>query len=174
LKKGISKAGKRSGGKKTKGVASAATRRRGGKKTSDRFLGSGELKEFLSVLAATDVVEFEYGAKDFHIVIKKDTVGEIIGDEIPPPQSGPEPPSNCRQKYRIKSSAVGTFHFVENDVTLCSVGDMVKKGKKLGWVNSMGIPQDITVEKNGRIVSIFCSDSGVVEWGQDLFEIEDV
>lgn len=175
LKKGISKTGKQKPGiKKPKEVTSTATRRRGGKKTSGQFLSAVELKEFLSVLAATDVVEFEYGKKDLHIVIKKDTVGEIIGDEILPPREGSEPPSNHWQKYRIKSPAVGIFHLVENAVPLCSVGDIVKKGRKLGWVNSMGIPQDIMVEKDGRIVSIFCSDSGVVEWGQDLFEIEDV
>ena len=77
-----------------------------------------------------------------------------------------------RKKYRIKSSAVGLFHLVENDVPLCSVGDIVKKGKKLGWVDSMGIPKEIVADTTGRIVSIFCEDCGVVEWGQVLFEIE--
>lgn len=127
-----------------------------------------ELKEFLALLNGTDVVEFEYGDKGIHIVIKKESVGEIIGDEMSPARDA------LRKKYRIKSSVVGLFHLVENDIPLCSVGDVVREGRRLGWVDSMGIQKEIVAERDGRIVSIFCGDCGVVEWGQDLFEIEDV
>ena len=135
-------------------------------KGSPALFDSAELKEFLALLNGTDVVEFEYGDKGVHIVIKKEAVGEIIGDEISPGAAA------RREKYRIKSSVVGLFHLVENDIPLCSVGDVVKEGRKLGWVDSMGIPKEIVAERAGRIVSIFCKDSGVVEWGQDLFEID--
>jgi len=172
LKKGANKA--RSGLRAKHGTRKVKTGNPASKKDPGRFFGSNELKEFLAVLAATDVVEFEYGEKGAHIVIKRESVGEIIGDEMSPARENPHSGEGNRKEYRIKSTAVGLFHLVENDVPLCSVGDVVKKGKRLGWVESMGIPKEIVAERDGRIAAIACEDCGVVEWGQDLFEVEDV
>jgi len=140
-----------------------------------------KLKEFLTELGKTDVIEFEYENKDTHIVIKKEPLGRIMGDEIEEkPQSAiesppPPPPPKPEAKTKIlKSPAVGAFYLVENDKPIVSVGDVTKKGKKLGWVDSMGIPQEIFAPSDCRIISILTSDSSAVEWGQELFEIEEI
>ena len=73
----------------------------------------------------------------------------------------------------LKSPAVGTFHISDGNTLLAAVGKKVKKGGKLGWVNSMGITQEIMAEADLKITAIFCKDREVVEWGQKLFEVEE-
>ena len=169
--------------RKKSGLSAPRGKKQNGKIPPSLRAGSGadlSIKEFLSELGRTDVVEFEYERKDLHIVIRKEPVDTMLGEEpeIKEPQrekagSRSPAPEKRKEKKILKSPAVGTFYLVENDRPLVSAGESVKKGKKLGWVNSMGIAQDIAASTACKIVSILCADSSVVEWGQSLFEIEE-
>ncbi|MBA3052903.1 MAG: biotin/lipoyl-containing protein [Candidatus Omnitrophota bacterium] len=142
------------------------------------------LKKIMEVLGETDVCEFEYSKGDMHIVLKKEPVAVILGeaentsDTETAGETGPQPgaentlPPQLRTKI-LKSPAVGTFHISERDTLLASVGKKVKKGRKLGWVNSMGIMQEIMADADLKIGAVFCKDREVVEWGQKLFEVEE-
>ncbi len=130
------------------------------------------IEEFLSVLGATDVTEFEFEKGDVHLVVKKSPIEEIIGDAY---VSGSEKKQDETPKRvkKVSSPAVGVFHFVENDLPIVSVGDSVKKGARLGWVDSLGIPQDVKAPVSGKIIAIRRREDDIVEWGEALFEIEE-
>ncbi|MBA3065118.1 hypothetical protein KJ633_06510 [bacterium] len=150
-----------------------------------------DFKEIMEVLGATDVCEFEYSKGDMHIVIKKEPVSIMLGEIEPEAILGntakaeSAPGLKVRHGEReeqvdthscietIKSPAVGTFYISDGDILLSSVGEKIKKGRKIGWVNSMGIRQDIIADKNAEITAILCKDREVVEWGQTLFEIKE-
>jgi acetyl-CoA carboxylase biotin carboxyl carrier protein len=151
------------------------------KKNSDEL----DLKKIMEVLGETDVTEFDYSKDDLHIVLKKEPVAVMMGedgasrggasaedgDESAGAGENAEAPKSAPKI--LKSPAVGTFHISDGDTLLASVGKKVKKGKKLGWVNSMGIAQEIMADTDLKITAIFCKDREVVEWGQKLFEIEE-
>jgi len=141
-------------------------------------------KKIMEALGETDVSEFEYSNGDMHIVIKKEPVGVMLGEteQETVPENTEEPVDTQEKEEAIapppslrilKSPAVGTFRITDGDTLISSVGEKIKKGKKLGWVNSMGIKQDIITDKDAKITAIFCKDREVVEWGQKLFEIEE-
>ncbi|PIY15550.1 MAG: hypothetical protein COZ15_06825 [Elusimicrobia bacterium CG_4_10_14_3_um_filter_49_12_50_7] len=143
------------------------------------------LKKIMEVLGETDVCEFEYSRGDLHIVLKKEPVAVILGEDENTVETdsasctAAEPVAvenaAARDSRKIlKSPAVGTFHISDGDTLLAAVGKKVKKGGKLGWVNSMGITQEIMAEEADlKITAIFCKDREVVEWGQKLFEVEE-
>ncbi|MEA2082399.1 MAG: biotin/lipoyl-containing protein [Elusimicrobiota bacterium] len=142
-----------------------------------------DLKKIMEVLGKTDVCEFEYSRGDMHIVLKKEPVSVILGEtETAQTESGPAEKNlpvldekACAQTCvkTLKSPAVGIFHISDGNTLIASVGKKIKKGQRIGWVNSMGINQEIMAEKNSKITAILCKDREVVEWGQKLFEIEE-
>lgn len=138
-----------------------------------------DLKKVMEVLGETDVTEFEYSKDGLHIVLKKEPLAVIMGEdahEQEPPAETSEKENNksCEAISKIlKSPAVGTFHISDGDSLLAAIGKKVKKGQKLGWVNSMGIMQEVMAEKDIKIRAIFCKDREAVEWGQKLFEVEE-
>ncbi|MCD6412772.1 MAG: acetyl-CoA carboxylase biotin carboxyl carrier protein subunit [Elusimicrobia bacterium] len=147
------------------------------KKKKEFIFGTDiDIEEFLSVLGSTDVTEFEFEKGDIHLIVKKSPVGEIIGDTVNvSPSAGKEiSAAEVRKPMReISSPAVGIFHFIEGDVPLVNVGDSVKKGARLGWVDSLGIPQEIKSPVSGKIAQIIRRENDVVEWGETLFRIEE-
>jgi len=131
----------------------------------------------MEVLGETDVCEFEYSKGDMHIVIKKEPVSVMLGEAEHAPvleetAQGDEVRAQPCVKT-LKSPAVGTFHISDGNTLLSAVGKKIKKGRQLGWVNSMGINQEIITDKDIKIIAILCKDREVVEWGQKLFEIEE-
>jgi len=134
-------------------------------------------KKIMEVLGETDVCEFEYSKGDMHIVIKKEPVSVMLGEaeHAPALKKAPkEDEAHAQTRVRtLTSPAVGTFHISDGNTLLSAVGKKIKKGSQIGWVNSMGIKQEIMTDKDVKITAILCKDREVVEWGQRLFEIEE-
>ncbi len=172
--------------KKTKKLKPASSR-----KHPESEAAGLDFKKIMEVLGETDVCEFEYSKGDMHIVLKKEPVCVMLGEEelasvledtaeaesapgLKVRRGGSEKEVCATPCVRtLKSPAVGTFRVSDGDKLLSSVGEKIKKGRKIGWVNSMGIKQEIIAEKDAKITAIFCKDRDIVEWGQPLFEIEE-
>jgi len=125
-----------------------------------------EFQKFLNFFEKTDVVEFEWSEGSFHFVIKRQSLSQIIGEEKD---------ENIPQKQEVitvKSNSVGIFHLFENETVLSSVGKKVKAKQKIGYIDCLGIPQEIFSPCDGKILKIFKKDEEVVEWGEPIFEIQ--
>lgn len=66
------------------------------------------------------------------------------------------------------SPAVGVYH-PRRDLT---VGTRVRSGDKIGWVDVLGVQQDVVAPVDGVIGSSLAESGEAVEYGQELVRIE--
>lgn len=74
----------------------------------------------------------------------------------------------------VKSPLVGTFYAAASpdDEPFVKVGDVVKKGQKIGIIEAMKLMNDIESDFDGEVVEILVSNENMVEYGQPLFKIK--
>nr|WP_314465337.1 biotin/lipoyl-containing protein [uncultured Clostridium sp.] len=74
----------------------------------------------------------------------------------------------------IKSPLLGTFYTNSSDSEpLTKVGDIVKKGQVLGYVEAMKLMNEITCDFEGVVKDVLVTNKQLVEYGQVLFIIQD-
>jgi biotin carboxyl carrier protein len=73
--------------------------------------------------------------------------------------------------FEITSHAVGVFREAKIPVV---AGDLIKVRQVLGSVESLRVPNEIVAPSAGRIARIAVRDGQGVEFGQTLFEIEEM
>jgi acetyl-CoA carboxylase biotin carboxyl carrier protein len=90
-----------------------------------------------------------------------------------PAAKGQEPAPPSRTQF-IVSSMVGTFWRspAKDRPPLVVEGGRVAVGQKVGVVEAMKIPKDVTAQVNGKIVRILVENGKAVEYGQKIFEVE--
>lgn len=74
----------------------------------------------------------------------------------------------------ITSPLVGTFYSASSpeDEPFVKVGDVIKKGQKLGIIEAMKLMNDIESDYDGEIVEVMVTNENMVEYGQPLFKIK--
>lgn len=73
----------------------------------------------------------------------------------------------------VKSPIVGVFYAApsENASPYVSVGDTIKKGQTLCFIEAMKLMNEITAENDGIISEICVANGQMVEFGTELFKI---
>jgi len=69
----------------------------------------------------------------------------------------------------VKSPRVGAFRHAKSPVVL---GASVREGQVLGIVEAMKLPSDVVAPIAGKVVEVFVEEGQFVEYGQDLYAIE--
>lgn len=72
----------------------------------------------------------------------------------------------------IVSSWVGIVRRQHNGKPLVQVGDTVRKGQTVCWIDALGVRNEVRAPESGRIVEIFVEDGQSVEFGQQLMLLE--
>jgi len=74
----------------------------------------------------------------------------------------------------VKSPIVGVFYAApaENADPYVNIGDKIKKGQTLCFVEAMKLMNEITAEEDGEILEICVTNGQVVEFGTELFRIK--
>ncbi|WP_456338815.1 acetyl-CoA carboxylase biotin carboxyl carrier protein [Fervidibacter sacchari] len=72
----------------------------------------------------------------------------------------------------VTSNWVGIVRRLKNGKPLVQVGDNVKRGQTLCWVDSLGVQNEVRSPVAGRVVEIFVEDGQPVEFGQQLMLVE--
>jgi biotin carboxyl carrier protein len=72
----------------------------------------------------------------------------------------------------VTSNWVGIVRRLKNGKPLVQVGDNVKRGQTLCWVDSLGVQNEVRSPVAGRVVEIFVEDGQSVEFGQQLMLVE--
>lgn len=150
-----------------------------------------EIKELISLIDESGLVEFEYESADGDKLIMRKW-GETVQKKdvtAPSDQGAPEPDlasgeygENADQadsllpdQFTIVSPMVGTFYrapapgakpFVE-------VGDIVEPGQTVCIVEAMKLMNEIEAERRGKIIKILVDNEEPVEYGQPLFVLQD-
>lgn len=91
------------------------------------------------------------------------------------PSQEAEPEAVGQDMKIIESPLVGTFYAApeEGAQPFVSVGDVVKKGQTLAIIEAMKLMNEIESDYNGTIAEICVSNGQAVEYGQELFRIEE-
>ncbi|MHB8481744.1 MAG: acetyl-CoA carboxylase biotin carboxyl carrier protein [Nitrospiria bacterium] len=150
-----------------------------------------EIKEIITVLENSSIVEFEFekagvkvrlrkGKDDWDVssgseegAIRKLPAGEKEAAGQRPLGQGEK---NLQNKILIKSPIVGTFYRSPSPdaEAYMEVGSIVKKGQIVCIIEAMKLMNEIESDTDGRVVEILAENAHPVEYGEPLFAIEPI
>lgn len=146
-----------------------------------------EIKELINALGSSDVTELALESDGMKLKIKRGS--NASGEEKKAPTSNIEPESKAEAKptpqeetavpqgklYTVKAPMVGTFYRAPapDAPPFVEVGSKVKKGQTLCIIEAMKLMNEIESEVNGKVVKILVENAEPVEYGQELFLIEE-
>ncbi|HHX51191.1 MAG TPA: acetyl-CoA carboxylase biotin carboxyl carrier protein [Clostridia bacterium] len=144
-----------------------------------------EIKELIEILDASGLSELKLETGSVKLALKRHNGGSQETAELSPPVAtnqinGTILPQNREdfvggKTHVIKSPMVGTFYrapspdappFVELD-------SRISKGQTMCIIEAMKLMNEIEAEVTGRVVKILVENGGSVEYGQELFLIEE-
>ncbi len=135
--------------------------------------GEKRIKQLLEVIKDTDIKEIYYKKDGLNIGIRKSDLKE--DSKI---HEKPEKKKDLHNKIvNVTSHSVGFFrdYMLPSKKVLAKEGQVIKKGQKLGIIESMKIMKEIISPVNGIIYKKYINNGNAVEYGQKLFEVnEDV
>ena len=151
-----------------------------------------DIRSLIKMITETDISEFEMENAEEKIRIKRGTQPEVIHYQAPPQavaaaaypvqQAAPQveiaaaaPVAAAPEKgQKITSPIVGTFYKAPSPDSppYVEVGQVVEKGQVLCIVEAMKLMNEIEAEFRCKIVKIVKENAQPVEYGEDLFVVE--
>ena len=129
------------------------------------------VQNIMKLLKETDVRELEMEEDKVKIYLKKGN-GVAIAHH-PAPVAVAEEVVEVKEYVEVKSKKIGKYFYKNKDgEALFQVGQAVEEGAKLGYVDTMGIKNEVIAEATGTITEIFVKNGGVVDYGKVLVKIE--
>ena len=124
------------------------------------------VQNIMKLLKETDVRELE---------MEEDKVkgnGVAIAHH-PAPVAVAEEVVEVKEYVEVKSKKIGKYFYKNKDgEALFQVGQAVEEGAKLGYVDTMGIKNEVIANATGTITEIFVKNGGVADYGKVLVKIE--
>lgn len=138
-----------------------------------------EISELIEIIEQTQITEFSIETEGMKISIKrnlKGTMSDVNQNkeakfEIQSPVTFP-----VKKIKTINSPMLGIFHAGPSPDAepFVKVGDIIEKGQILCVIESMKMMNEVCSDSKGKVVKIFVKNGETVEFGQPLFEIEEV
>ncbi len=130
-----------------------------------------ELLEFAKTVSLTEVV-WEKGAR--RIAFKRTVPAAVAAVPAPSGTSAAVAEKEGERKpHTVRSPMVGTFlRAPKGRPPLVVEGDDVAPGVRMGLVEAMQVPKDVTSSVKGKIRRVLVENGHSVEYGQPLFEID--
>ncbi|MEI6856812.1 biotin/lipoyl-containing protein [Psychrilyobacter sp.] len=130
------------------------------------------INEIIKIIGESQLTEISIEEKEFKLFIKKpklileESVEEV--EEI----EETEEVAITKEIKEIISESVGRFYYIDKDEKpMITMGMIVKKGQKVGYVEAIGIKTDIKSEFDGEIKEISVKNGEVAEYGKVLVKI---
>jgi acetyl-CoA carboxylase biotin carboxyl carrier protein len=151
-----------------------------------------QIERLLEFMTQHNLEEFEYAQGDFHIRLRKPSVGMALASPrvfsapeiiVPAHQAAAsaagtagEPQAGTRSTedlHLVKSPIVGTFYASPSPGAepFVQVGDQVEVGQTLCIVEAMKLMNEIESDAGGEVIRILVENGQPVEYGQPLFAI---
>jgi acetyl-CoA carboxylase biotin carboxyl carrier protein len=153
-----------------------------------------ELRELLTVINQTDIVEFILKSGEFELMIRK---GTPLGEYLPPtngsasgsvssppsPQSSlpsvvanpapSSPPRSNEKLVTVTAPMVGTFYRspAPDEPPFVNMGDRIRLGQTVCIIEAMKLMNELEAEVAGEIVEILANNGDPVEYGQVLMRV---
>ena len=128
------------------------------------------IQNVMKLIKDTDIREFEMEENKGKIYLKKGngtyishpTTEKVIEDVI-----------EIKNYTEIKSQYIGKFYYKNKDgESIIKVGQDVKEGFKLGYIDTMGIKNDVVASSSGKISEIIVRNGNIADYGKVLVRIE--
>lgn len=136
---------------------------------------TNEIRKIVDLIKNTDIDELHWESGNLKISLKRSEFDNQNKDEKI--NAFPKSISDVNNKKRllIKSPMVGTFYRAQsNDYPpLVMEGNHVVPGKKVAVIEAMKIMKDVVSSVKGKIVKVLIEDGQPVEYGQELFLVEE-
>jgi len=136
--------------------------------------GEKRIQELLEAIKGTDIVGITYEKNGLTIGLRKKDISEKKTSKKKPETV--EEVKETKNTVLVTSQSVGLFRDYVSSTrkSLAKEKDIVEQGQKIGAIESMNIFKDIVSPVKGRIVKKYVSHNNPVEYGQKLFEIEEI
>lgn len=144
-----------------------------------------KIEQIINLVKSNDVKKFKY--KDFENEIELDFTepsqpqssinqsSEVQNSSANKSVENEDSSSNQSEGQDIKSQMVGTF-FLQDSKELTDpvvkVGDTIKTGDIVGYVEAMKVMNEITSDVDGEITEILVDHGTNVEYGQSLIKVK--
>ena len=129
------------------------------------------VQNIMKLLKETDVRELEMEEDKVKIYLKKGNGLAAVHHQAP--VDVVEEPVEVKEYVEVKSKKIGKYFYKNKDgEALFQVGQTVEEGVKLGYVDTMGIKNEVIANATGTIAEIFVKNGGVADYGKVLVKIE--
>ena len=134
-----------------------------------------EIKKLVKLLKEEDLAVLSISDEDTHIHIEQK--GEAVSAETSP--QGGSGAAAVQQETssglaEITAGQIGTFYNQKDensDETFVSVGDKIKKGDQVGFIEAMKVFNDVKSDVSGVVEEITVANGDAVEFGDVLIRI---
>lgn len=143
-----------------------------------------EISDLIKTLESSGMAEFKLETEGFKLSIRKSIAQTDIQADINNTAgkqelkvAGQEYKQNLNEKrHLLKSPMVGTFYRAPSPDSdpFVKVGDLVGLNQTVCIVEAMKLMNEVEADISGRIVEILVENGSMVEYGQELFVIEEV
>jgi len=149
-------------------------------------LNMGLLRQLVELVREAQISELTVRVGDWRVTIRKGLTAppteadfspmqESVAAESPDlPQEAEGQKSAAPTYLPILSNWVGIVRRQQNGKWLVQVGDTVRKGQTVCWIDALGVRNEVRSPQGGRIVEIFVEDGQPVEFGQQLMLLEPI
>lgn len=134
-----------------------------------------EIKKLVKLLKEEDLAVLSISDEDTHIYIEQK--GEAVSAE-PAPQRDSGAAAVQKEESsdlaEITAGQIGTFYNQKDensDETFVSVGDKIKKGDQVGFIEAMKVFNDVKSDVSGVVEEIAVANGDAVEFGDVLIRI---
>lgn len=129
-----------------------------------------DLKELIRLTGELGVVELRVEHAGLHIHIRRQpTSGAVeLAQLVETPAAPPEPAEAV-----VRSPLVGRFYWSADGegATALAVGQPIKAGQRVGFVETMHVMNEVVADASGEIVEVLVEAGQPVEYGQPLLRV---
>lgn len=136
------------------------------------------LQELVNLVKNAQISELTVRVGDWRVTIRKNPFSHPAPSTSHPHRREEQKGAASKERQetslyaQVASNWVGTVRRLKNGKPLVQVGENVKGGQILCFVDSLGVQNEVRSPVAGRIVEIFVEDGQSVEFGQHLMLVE--
>lgn len=129
------------------------------------------IQNIMKLLKETDIREFEMEEDKVKVYFKK---GNGSANAMPViADNSAEEIVDTKEYAEVKSQYIGKFFYKNKDgESQIKVDQEVKEGQKLGYVETMGIKNDVIATADGIIAEVVVKNGNIADYGKVLVKIE--
>ncbi|MEW6088214.1 MAG: biotin/lipoyl-containing protein [bacterium] len=133
-----------------------------------------QVNEIFKIINSSGIVEFEWERDGKKIFIKRpEKITYAKKETLSPAGDIPDTTKEEKKDHFIKASLVGTCYLVspQDKKIMVKIGDKIKSGDKLCFVEAMKVFKEVVSDKEGEITEILVENGQSVMYGQPLFKL---